>query len=154
MIETMSDKEMEELLTTRCYGHLGCLMDDGRPYVVPITYAYGYNCLFSFSFEGQKIDCMRSNPDVCVQVEQALEGDRWRSVIAWGEFEELTEEQERTNALTLLLNRLWNEGVKEHSIFVPFRNSEKSMEAALNDEGCVLFRVNIEEMTGRYEKYE
>ena len=46
-----------------------------QPYVVPISFAYDgeSNCLFSFSAIGKKVQWMRENPKVCVEVEDVAD---------------------------------------------------------------------------------
>ena len=67
----------------------GACARDNRPYVVPITFAFADNNIYSFSLIGQKIEWMRKNPEVCVQVGDFREGREWKSVVAYGVFEEL-----------------------------------------------------------------
>ena len=89
MIITEMDKSgCMELLRSTTHGRLACTRD-GQPYVVPITYAADGNNLYSFSLVGQKIDWMRDNPKVCVQVDAFGGEGAWRSVIAFGRYEEL-----------------------------------------------------------------
>ena len=47
---------------------------DGQPYIVPMTFAYDADCLYSFSTFGQAICWMRANPKVCVEVDELREG--------------------------------------------------------------------------------
>ena len=152
MIRDLTDAEMRELLGKQMYAHLGC-QEDGKVHVIPVTYVYKEGALYTFSLKGQKIDIMRKNPSVCFQIEELIGADSWRSVIVWGEYEEL-EGEEKKEALDLLLDTLWKEGVQGRSVYLPFRGSEKAMEAAMSGERAVLFRVKIVEKTGRYEQYE
>ena len=152
MIRDLTDAEMRELLGKRSYAHLGC-QEDGKVHVIPVTYVYKEGALYTFSLEGQKIDIMRKNPSVCFQIEELIDADSWKSVIVWGEYEELKGE-EKKKALDLLLDKLWKEGAQGNSVYMPFRVSAEAMEAAMSGEGAVLFRVKIVEKTGRYEQYE
>lgn len=77
-----------EVLKANRLAHLACA-SDGQPYVVPIHYAIDEHHIYSFSIPGQKIDWMRVNPKVCVQVEEYVQPSQWRSVIVNGTFEEL-----------------------------------------------------------------
>src|SRR5439155_1371538 len=57
---------------------------------------------------GQKIEWMRSNPKVCVEVEEIARQSEWMSVIANGLYQELSEPQytaEREHASQLLGKR-------------------------------------------------
>ncbi|MFU0505223.1 pyridoxamine 5'-phosphate oxidase family protein [Pseudaminobacter sp. NGMCC 1.201702] len=79
---------------------------DGQPYAVPIHYAFDDQHLYSFSMPGQKIEWMRANPLVCVQVDDLVTSRDWRSVVVYGVYEELRDrigwKRERDRAWSLL----------------------------------------------------
>lgn len=77
---------MHELLLSATFCHLGCARE-GRPYVVPMHYAYHGKELYFFTTEGMKTQFMNGNPQVCLQVEQITDSSRWRSVMAVGRAE-------------------------------------------------------------------
>jgi nitroimidazol reductase NimA-like FMN-containing flavoprotein (pyridoxamine 5'-phosphate oxidase superfamily) len=123
-------------------GRLACVRDN-RPYVVPISYAYDDNCLYSFSLEGQKIDWMRDNPAVCVLVDEISTRQEWRSVVVDGRFEELpeaTEWKHRAQAWSLLQSRnpIW---------WVP--GSSKPTQKPAKGPPHLFYRIRIEGVTGR-----
>lgn len=66
-VEGMPVAEMHALLHTTSFGHLGCAQN-GRPYVVPMHYAYDGKELYFFTTEGMKTQFMNGNPQVCLQV--------------------------------------------------------------------------------------
>jgi nitroimidazol reductase NimA-like FMN-containing flavoprotein (pyridoxamine 5'-phosphate oxidase superfamily) len=51
------------------------------------------------------MELMRGNPEICFQVDEMKDMSRWKSVIAWGKFEELNDRDEKNKALQLLLAR-------------------------------------------------
>ena len=64
-----SGAEMEEMLRREAWGCLGLCTPEGAPYVVPVNYAYVEGkILFHCALEGQKLDCIRANPNVCFTV--------------------------------------------------------------------------------------
>ena len=152
MMQELTNPEMHDVLSRAWHGHLACCDSIKRPYVVPISYAFEHNAIYSFAFEGEKIDIMRRHPHVCFQVEKLMPNDMWKSVIVWGKFEEL-EGADRGKAMSLLIDRLWKAGNQEKSLYMPFRDSEESMERAMDDHGAILWRIAIEEMHGRMEQY-
>lgn len=95
---------MHALLQRETFGHLGCSRD-GRPYVVPMNYAYDGKRLFFFTTEGMKTQFIRSNPQVCLQVEEVVDGTNWRSVMVIGRAEELTLADEMQRAMKLITER-------------------------------------------------
>ncbi len=153
MIRALTDNETHELLEKECYGHLACCETTQQPYLVPITYVYDRNAIHSFSFTGTKIDIMRKNPHVCFQIEHLREPNEWRSAMVWGMFEELSG-NDREEALSLILERLWKESNRDHPLFLPFRNSAATLEKEKDGTDVVLYRIVIEKQTGRLEQYE
>ncbi|RUU54547.1 pyridoxamine 5'-phosphate oxidase family protein [Mesorhizobium sp. M2C.T.Ca.TU.002.02.1.1] len=87
-IRTLSTLECTKLLMTHRVGHLACAKD-GQPYIVPFHYAYADNRLYAFSMLGKKIDWMRLNPLVSVQVDEHSTTRGWKSVVVDGRYEEL-----------------------------------------------------------------
>ena len=74
LVKEMTQEECIAVVSNGRMGNLACARDN-RPYVVPIYYAFSENHLYSFSMPGQKIDWMRSNPRVCVQVDSFSDRD-------------------------------------------------------------------------------
>jgi nitroimidazol reductase NimA-like FMN-containing flavoprotein (pyridoxamine 5'-phosphate oxidase superfamily) len=68
-VEEMTAGDSHHLLKELDYGHLGCARLDGRPYVVPIHYAYEEPDIYIFTTEGMKTEYLAANPEVCLQVE-------------------------------------------------------------------------------------
>jgi len=103
-IEDMSPAEMHALLQRESFGHLGCARD-GRPYVVPMHYAYDGKDLYFFTTEGMKTRFIQANPQVCLQVEEATDAMNWRSVMVIGRANELTRADEMQHAMKLITER-------------------------------------------------
>ena len=74
LVQDLNKQECCELLERVGFGRLGCASED-QPYVVPIYFAYEANSLFGLSTVGQKIEWMRKNPRVCVEVDEVLGQD-------------------------------------------------------------------------------
>ena len=103
-IEDMSPAEMHALLQRESFGHLGCARD-GRPYVVPMHYAYDGKDLYFFTTEGMKTRFIQANPQVCLQVEEVTDAMNWRSVMVIGRANELTRADEMQHAMKLITER-------------------------------------------------
>src|SRR6266540_691434 len=117
VINKMTEKECGELLARASLGRLGCSLDN-QPYVVPVSFAYEPGYIYVLSTFGQKIEWMRANPKVCLEVEEVASQSEWVTVIATGNYEELTEPQyiaEREHARKLLArhNRWWQNPLAE-----------------------------------------
>ena len=87
-IQEMSEKECRDALARISVGRLACARDN-QPYIVPIYFAYDGHHAYGFSTAGQKVDWMRSNPLVCLEIDEWTARDRWLSVIIAGRYEEL-----------------------------------------------------------------
>jgi len=104
MTRVLSDNEARELLTTGVIGRLGCV-DNDEPYVVPINYVFADGFIYSHSLPGRKIEALRAHPRACLQVDEIETEFEWRSVIAYGNFEEVRVPSERKEILSKLLTR-------------------------------------------------
>jgi len=103
-VEDMSPAEMHALLQRQSFGHLGCA-NDGRPYVVPMNYAYDGKELYFFTTEGMKTQFIATNPKVCLQVEEVTDSTHWRSVMVIGQAERLTDSDEMERGMKLITER-------------------------------------------------
>lgn len=103
-VEDMSLAEMHELLERQSFGHLGCARD-GRPYVVPMNYAFDGKNLYFFTTEGMKTHFIESNPEVCLQVEEVEDSSHWRSVMVIGRAERLTNTEDVQQAMQHIRDR-------------------------------------------------
>ena len=103
-VEDMPPVEMHHLLQTANFGHLGCAQN-GRPYVVPMHYAYDGKELYFFTTEGMKRQFMKDNPRVCLQVEEVSDSSHWRSAMVIGRAERLTNPEEMERAMQLITER-------------------------------------------------
>jgi nitroimidazol reductase NimA-like FMN-containing flavoprotein (pyridoxamine 5'-phosphate oxidase superfamily) len=92
MIHEMSREECHRVLARATLARLGCAREN-QPYVVPVYLAFleQAKCFYGFTTPGQKVEWMRSNPLVCVEIDEIVSHDQWVSVIAFGRYEELPE---------------------------------------------------------------
>jgi uncharacterized protein len=108
LIQSMTRQASNEILERAKLGRLGCA-HEGQPYVTPILFAYSGNHLYSFSTLGQKVEWMRTNPLVCLEVEEITSREDWATVIVFGRYEELPDtpayEADRKRAYDLLQRR-------------------------------------------------
>lgn len=147
MTGTLTSAEIDAVLQSQVTGRLGCHAA-GLTYIVPISYAYDGVFLYGHSGEGRKIAMLRENPAVCFQTDTMQNMGNWKSIICWGEFEELREENERRTAVQLLAARHFPmaSSRNEHlNSSWPFQSSDTS------DVTGILYRIRVTEKTGRYE---
>lgn len=141
-ITEMTPRECREALEQIGFGRLGCARGN-QPYVVPVYFVYDQEYLYAFSTFGRKIIWMRQNPQVCVEVDEVKTHYHWTSVIAMGEYEELSDTPEHQGArffAQLLLEKrsLWwqiayaSNGLRGHPDVPP----------------PIFFRIRIQEISG------
>ena len=142
LIQEMPSQESENLLARTRLGRLACVKGK-QPYVVPFYFAYHDNYLYSFTTVGQKIEWMRSNPLVCVEVDEIVSPEHWMSVILYGRYEELPDNPqwntERKYAFTLLqqTSMWWEPGFVKTTLY----GEEREMVP-------VFYRIFIEQISG------
>ncbi len=103
-VEDMTPEEMQALLSRASFGHLGCARE-GRPYVLPMNYAYDGQHIYLFTTEGMKTDFIEANPQVCFQAEEVSDPRDWQSVVIIGQAQKLTAAEDMERAMQLITQR-------------------------------------------------
>lgn len=141
MVHPINPEECRAVLARAAVGRLGCAQDN-QPYVVPVYLAYEADYIYVFSTQGKKIEWMRANPKVCVEVDEVSDQTNWVTVIASGLYQELREplfEAERAHARRLL--------EKRHHWWVNAL-AERRMQISDQAIAPLYFRIRIESMDG------
>ena len=139
MICEIGEPESRELLREQRLGRLGCC-DNSEPYVVPVNYHFDGESIYIHSLPGRKINVMRANPQVCLQVDKIEDAYNWRSVIAFGWFEEVSDSTERDRILIELFKNL------PHLTPVESKVKERMSE-------IIVFRIRIDHTSGVAERW-
>lgn len=151
IMEELDQEHIELLLRTQIVGRLGCYADQ-KVYVVPISYAYHDGYLYGHTNDGMKLKMVRKNPNVCVEVDDVKNYENWRSVIAWGKFEELSGHQ-AAEAISILVGRLAASLAVDKDIAnknVDMGDIQNAMK--MDARKGVIYRIVLSEKTGRYEE--
>lgn len=148
MFGKLTAREIEQILGSQLIGRIGCHNDD-ITYVVPVSYAYDGDYVYGHAEEGLKIRIMRQNPKVCFQTDQMEDMANWKSVIAWGEFEELVDPETRNLALQKLVARNLPLVSSETVHLTPQWPFEPVDISSIKG---VVYRIKLTEKTGRFEK--
>jgi nitroimidazol reductase NimA-like FMN-containing flavoprotein (pyridoxamine 5'-phosphate oxidase superfamily) len=140
IIDEMTEYECRTALERASFGRLACARGD-QPYIVPIYFSYDRNLLYGVTTLGQKIEWMRSNPLVCVQIDERTSHYHWMSVVVLGRYEELPDTPIhaylRNHALEVLQKRpLW---------WQPACVATEKRE----QRAPIFYRIQIKQMTGR-----
>ena len=140
VIQEMTEQDCRAMLAGRHVAHLACALNN-QPYIVPVRVVVEGEFLYGSSTLGQKIEWMRLNPLVCLQIDDVITDRDWASVVVFGRYEELPHtpdyEDARRVALRLFESRpMWWEPAS-----VPL--------VAHGHRPRVVFRILITDMTGR-----
>ncbi|TYB79491.1 pyridoxamine 5'-phosphate oxidase family protein [Bizionia myxarmorum] len=148
MLGDLNSRQIEHVLSSLIVGRIGCHAD-GRTYIVPVTYAYDGTYIYGHTKEGLKIDMMRKNPMVCFEVDDMENMSNWRSVIAWGKFEELITTEQRIEGMRILTDTIMPFMTGETTISYSMMDFQQKTIEALQG---VVYKIKLTEKTGRYEK--
>jgi uncharacterized protein len=150
MIGNLTNEEIEEVLKQNVLGRIGC-NDGKRTYVVPVNYVYDGKCIIAHSYEGMKIKMMRKNSDVCFEVDEMKSFTNWKSVIAWGEYQELTDERKRYDAMKLFVDRMLHLKISKSASLPHAVEKAAQPHFPQGNSRSVIYRIVITEKTGRFE---
>jgi len=138
-VEDMTPEEMHALLTRVGFGHLGCARE-GRPYVLPMHYAWDSQYIYLFTTQGMKTEYIETNPEICFQVEEIHHPTRWQSVVVIGRAERLTRAEETEHAMQLI--------TQSNPKLTPAINATQ-IDTWGRSNTIVLYRIKTEIMDGR-----
>jgi hypothetical protein len=142
LIHDMTREMSVDLLKRTHIGRLGCAQDL-QPYVIPILFAYHREFIYSFATIGKKIEWMRANPLVCVEVDEIVSRHEWQTVVIFGRYQELpaTPEFHRTRMVAhdlLAKTAMWWEPGYAKTLH---KGEERPLEPTY-------FRISISEISG------
>jgi nitroimidazol reductase NimA-like FMN-containing flavoprotein (pyridoxamine 5'-phosphate oxidase superfamily) len=142
VIHELSRSECLAVLGRNSLGRLGYSRFD-QPHIVPIYYSFDADrdMIYGFSMLGEKVEWMRRNPKVCLEVDEIADKDHWTSVLIVGRYREIhrdpRELESRRRAEQLFQQRAeW---------WLPGAAKLTSKEAA----NAVLYRISLDKMSGR-----
>ena len=150
MIGVLTEDQIEEVLKKNILGRIGC-NDGKRTYVVPINYVYHDKFIIAHAAMGTKIEIMRKNPQVCFEVDEIINSSNWKSVIAWGEYQELTDQRGRFACMRLFADRMMHIKVNEKKLSPQVAEELISSPTLLEMKPIIFYRIVIAEKTGRFE---
>ena len=141
---------VEEMLRRAPVCRIGLNSAAGYPYVVPVHFVYAEGSIYLHSaHNGRKIEMMRQNPRVCVEIDELLGlkraeracdfGSRFRSLIAFGRARTVEDKAAKSRALGLLMEK-----------YAGKKHSRRGFDFSPQElEGVSIIEIRIEEMTGK-----
>jgi len=146
-MKNLSNSESITLLKDNYIGHLSYIAQ-GSPFTIPITYYYDKisYAIISYSAEGHKMDSMRKNSEVALEVEEIESNNNWQSVLVHGTFEELhgSDAKYYLHEFTEGVKSIITQKEHTHPEFISEFSSKSSSKKI-----PVVYRIKIEEITGK-----
>ncbi len=138
-----------EMIISRCQTCRLALAVDNQPYLVPLCFGYDSNTLYFHSAkEGQKLDMIDQNPNICFQMDTANElvkadkacdwGLKYESIIGFGIVEIINDPEEKIHGLNAIMKQYSDE---------TWEYPQKQLDRTL------VYKVKIREMTGKKSGY-
>jgi uncharacterized protein len=142
LIQELTPDECFRILERTNLARLGCARND-QPYIVPIHFSFDppRRCVYGFSAIGQKIDWMRGNPKVCLELDDIDDKNHWTTVLITGRYEEIHQDPDEANARRRA-ERLFRQ---RPEWWFPAAAKPASREP----QDIVVYRIKIERITGR-----
>lgn len=111
--EITDEVAIEEIIQTGQICRIGIIGNE-FPYIVPVNYGYEDKCLyFHTACEGQKIEMLKINPNVCIQIDTDVSieeteipcnwSTKYKSVIGFGRASFIEDMEAKKNALGIIV---------------------------------------------------
>ncbi len=139
-IGQLSGPQCLDLLRSNDMCHIGCI-DNGSPYIYPVSYIFEDGCIYCHSRHGKKLQILNDVSQVCVQVENITDFFNWKSVMGWGQFEELRGE-EAYSYLRLMVKKMNPDHLS---------STELDFTSVLFCD--TVYRIRLVRVTGAFESY-
>jgi uncharacterized protein len=149
MVGRLNNEEIDALLRRLTIGRIACT-DGNQPYIVPLHYVYDGYYIIAHSMPGMKIDIMRKNPMVSFLVDEIITPGRWQSVLIQGQFQELTGQRERHEAMKVFLDHTFKLKISE-TARLPEQSAQRLHPKPDEPVKSIFYRILIAAKSGRFE---
>jgi nitroimidazol reductase NimA-like FMN-containing flavoprotein (pyridoxamine 5'-phosphate oxidase superfamily) len=105
-VYAMTRPEVDQFLTCAPIGRIGLILKEG-PYIVPVGYGYSEGKIFFHTCEeGIKMEAIRSNPNVCFEVDESIcDASLAKSVVIMGRAEIIHDKKRMIPYLQKLIDK-------------------------------------------------
>jgi nitroimidazol reductase NimA-like FMN-containing flavoprotein (pyridoxamine 5'-phosphate oxidase superfamily) len=143
VIHEMPPDECRQMLARIRLARLACARNN-QPYVVPIHVDLDGGFLYAYATLGQKIEWMRENPLVCVEMDELTSHGQWATLIVFGKYEELPKTAEHQAARDVAEKLFQQHPMWWQPASVPVGSATQRMP--------IVFRIAVDQVTGRYAR--
>ena len=143
VIQEMTPQECRQMLARTNLARLACARNN-QPYVVPIHVDLDGGFLYGYATLGQKIEWMRANPLVCVEMDELSSREQWATLIVFGKYEELPKTLGRERARNIAERLFQQHPMWWEPASVPIVSTTQRMP--------IVFRITVDKVTGRHAK--
>ena len=143
IIHELTAAQCEEFLAKAIIGRLSCAKAN-QPYIVPVSLYFDNSekCLYSFSTVGRKIQWMRDNPKVCVEVDDIADQFHWTTVLVTGRYQEIGDLEGEKSARQRVLGLF-----QQHPQW--WLPGAAKLASGVEHAAPVVFRIQITSVSGR-----
>lgn len=143
VIHEMPPHECRQMLARTSLARLACARHN-QPYIVPIHVDLEGGFLYGFATMGQKIEWMRENPLVCVEMDELTSRAQWATLIVFGKYEELPKTPDHQAARDVAEKLFQQHPMWWEPASVPVDSATQRLP--------IVFRISVDRVTGRYAK--
>lgn len=140
VIQEMTEQECRAMFTETRVARLACARDN-QPYVVPIHVDFDGDYFYGYATLGMKIDWMRENPRVCLEMDDLTHEGQWLSVIVFGHYEELSQLPKHEGARDVAERLFQRHAAWWEPASVPLEGHQRRLP--------IVYRIRIGRVTGR-----
>lgn len=141
-LPAMTAADVEQLLSSQKLCRMA-LNDEPQPYIIALDYMYMDGKLyFHFADYGRKMDLIRNNPNVSVEIDNFCEGaPDFDTVLLMGKLELVTDSEEQKKVAEALLSSTDERGGERN---VAARHGLESLDiAGLTSRPSAMYRLNV-----------
>jgi hypothetical protein len=142
--------EIEAIIQSATICRIG-MLGQQYPYIVPVNFGYFQKEIFCHSAnQGLKLDLIEANPNVCLEIDTAIEivknekacnwGTKYKSVIGFGKAIVIEEYEEKIIGLNAIMEK--------YSPGIEYRFDRKEVA------NIAIIKIKIESITGKQSGYD
>jgi nitroimidazol reductase NimA-like FMN-containing flavoprotein (pyridoxamine 5'-phosphate oxidase superfamily) len=143
VIHEMTSQECRQMLARTNLARLACARNN-QPYVVPVHVDLEGGFLYGYATMGQKIEWMRENPLVCLEMDELTSREQWATLIVFGKYEELPQTSGHQAARNIAEKLFQQHPMWWEPASVPVVSTKPRTP--------IVFRIAVDKVTGRYAR--